>query len=116
MDPAQPVETGRGERIAPFALGSATLGLAAVAVMYWLVLPAVVLGLGGLVLGFVARRRGVSTAAARDMTMAAICLGAVAVLFTPVVLWQTKGAEEWGRDCALRPQHDPNCPRPSSGE
>lgn len=103
---------GRTERVALGALICAILGVAAVVVAYWLVLPAVVLGLVAVVLGVIARRRSAPGAQARDLATAAVCLGAVAMLFTPVVIMHTSGAEDWGRDCALRPEQDPNCPKP----
>ena len=99
--------------LALWALASAVLGVAAVIVVYWLVLPAVVLGLIAVILGVVARRRGTPSARAHDIATVAVCLGAVAMLFTPVVLIQTSAAEDWGRDCALDPEHDENCPEAS---
>lgn len=86
------------------------LGVAAVIVAYWLVLPAVVLGLTAVVLGVIARRRTAPGARAHEIATVAVCLGAVAILFTPVVLMQTSAAEDWGRDCALHPEEDENCP------
>jgi len=99
--------------LALWALVSAVLGVAAVIVVYWLVLPAVVLGLIAVTLGVIARRRGAPGARAHDIATVAVCLGAVAMLFTPVVLMQTSAAEDWGRDCALHPEHDENCPEAS---
>lgn len=100
----------RADKLAFWALASAVLGVAAAVIAYWLVLPAVVLGLVGIVLGVMARRsddgggqRG------RDLATIAVTLGAVAVLLTPVMVMQVNAGEEWGRDCALNPNHDPNC-------
>ncbi len=102
-----------GDSLALWALVSAALGLVAVIVAYWMVLPAVVLGLVAVIVGVIARRRAALGARARDIATVAICLGAVAMLFTPVVLMQTSAAEDWGRDCALHPEQDENCPEVS---
>jgi len=106
-------DSGSADSLALWALVTAALGVAAVTVAYWLVLPAVVLGLVAVILGVVARRRAGLGARGRDMATVAVCLGAVAVLFTPVVLMQTSGAEDWGRDCALHPEQDEHCPQDS---
>ncbi len=103
----------RAHSLALWALVSAVLGVAAVIVAYWLVLPAVVLGLIAVILGVIARRRAALGARGHDIATVAVCLGAVAMLFTPVVLMQTSAAEDWGRDCALHPEQDENCPEPS---
>ena len=103
----------RAHSLALWALVSAVLGLVGVIVFYWLVLPAVMLGLIAVILGVVARRRAAVGARAHDMATVAICLGAVAMLFTPVVLMHTSAAEDWGRDCALHPEQDENCPEVS---
>jgi hypothetical protein len=103
----------RAHSLALWALVSALLGVAAVIVAYWLVLPAVVLGLIAVILGVIARRRAPPGARAHDMATVAVCLGAVAMLFTPVVLMHTSAAEDWGRDCALHPEQDENCPEAS---
>jgi len=105
-------DAGVSDRSDRFALGGvvcAVLGVVAVALVYWLVLPAIVLGAGGVVLGVLAVRRG-ALSTTRDRAIVAICLGAVAIVFTPVVVRAEKAGEEWGRDCALDPGHDPNCP------
>lgn len=104
---------GSADSLARLALVSAALGVVAVIIAYWLVAPAVVLGLVGVIAGVMARRRQALGARARDMATVAVCLGAVAMLFTPVVLMHTSAAEEWGRDCALHPEQDENCPQGS---
>jgi hypothetical protein len=101
------------DSLALWALASALLGVVGVIVFYWLILPAVVLGVIAIILGVIARRRGPPGARAHDMATVAVCLGAVAILFTPVVLMQTSAAEDWGRDCALHPEQDENCPEVS---
>lgn len=108
-----PIADGRAQSLAQWGLVSAVLGVAAVVVMYWLVVPAVLFGLTAVILGLIAHRRAALTGWNRDMATAAVCLGAAAVLFTPVVLMQTAGAEDWGRDCALHPERDENCPQPA---
>lgn len=95
--------------LAAWALFSAVLGVAAVVYAYWLVVPAVVLGGAAVALGVAARRGGTLEGRGRDIATVAICLGAVAVLFTPVVLWHVKGGEDWGRHCALEGERDPHC-------
>jgi hypothetical protein len=99
------------DSLALWALVAAVFAIVGVSVLYWLVVPAVLLGLIGVVLGVIARRRAVPGARARDVATVAVCLGAVAMLFTPVILMQTSAAEDWGRDCALHPEQDENCPQ-----
>jgi len=99
-----------GDSLALWALVSAALGLVAVIVAYWMVLPAVVLGLVAVIVGVIARRRAALGARARDIATVAVCLGDVAMSFTPVLLVQTSGAEQYGRDCALNPGQDEYCP------
>lgn len=101
------------DSLALWALVSATLGVVALIVAYWMVVPAVLLGLVAVIVGVIARRRAVLGARARDIATVAVCLGAVAMLFTPVLLAHTSAAENWGRDCALHPEQDENCPRVS---
>lgn len=80
------------------------LGVLTTFLMYWLVVPGVVLGLFAIALGLRGRRQVHSEAAA-----VAITLGVVGLLAVPAFLLAADGAEEWGRDCALDPSHDPNC-------
>lgn len=91
-------------RLGAAALGAGVLGVVTAFVMYWMVLPGVVLGLAAVVLGLRTRREGRSVAAS-----VAITLGVVAMLAVPAFLSTADSAEEWGRDCALDPSHDPNC-------
>ena len=112
MNPEADLSARGAHSLALWALGTAVLGVAAVIVAYWLVLPPVVLGLTAVVLGVIARRRAALGARAHDIATVAVCLGAVAMLFTPVVLMQTSAAEDWGRDCALNPGQEENCPDP----
>ena len=109
MNTEADVVASRGDSLALWAVGAAVLGLAALVIAYWLVLPPLVLGLAAVVLGLIARRRAVLGDRARELATVAVCLGAVAILFTPVTLMQTSQAEDWGRDCALHPEHDENC-------
>ena len=80
------------------------LGVVAAVWVYWLVLPGVILGAVAVVLGWRARRKGAS-----ERGSVALALGIVAILLVPSVLAVAEGAEDWGRDCALDPTHDPNC-------
>ncbi|MDQ3054723.1 MAG: hypothetical protein M3R66_13190 [Actinomycetota bacterium] len=108
---AKPDGSARGaDSLALWGLVSAALGLVAVAVAFWLIVPAVVLGLVAVILGVIAHRRAARGTRARDIATVAVCLGAVAMLFTPVLLVQTSGAEQYGRDCALNPGQDEYCP------
>ena len=86
------------------ALGCGVLGVVGALLVYWLVLPGVVLGITAVVLGWRARRRD-----HRELGSVAMTLGVVAVLLVPATLDIADSAEEWGRDCALHPEADPNC-------
>lgn len=110
MDTEAESSARRADSLAMWALIIALLGVAAVIVAYWLIVPPVVLGLIAVIIGVIARRRVAPGARAHDFATVAVCLGAVAMLFTPVVLTHTSAAEDWGRDCALHPEQDENCP------
>ena len=109
MNTKPDVVAGRANSLAVWALVTAALGLAAVVIAYWTVVLPVVLGLAAVILGLIARRRAVRSNRTHELATVAICLGAVAILFTPVALMQTSAAEDWGRDCALHPEQDENC-------
>lgn len=85
-----------------FACG--VLGVIAAVWAYWLIVPGVILGAVAVAQGWRDRRRG-----HRERGSVAIALGVVAVLLVPSVLVAVDAAEDWGRDCALDPDHDPNC-------
>jgi hypothetical protein len=85
------------------ALVCGVLGLLGAVVTYWLVVPGLLLGLAAIALGWRARRDH------RELANVAITLGVVAMLLVPAVIQVADGAEEWGRDCALHPESDPNC-------
>ena len=80
------------------------LGFAVTNIMYWLVVPGFVLGLAAALLGWRARRRGL-----REIAAVAITLGLVTMILVPSFISTADSAEDWGRDCALHPEHDPNC-------
>lgn len=86
------------------ALACGVLGVVAAVWIYWLILPGVILGAVAVVLGWRTRRKEDS-----ERSSVAIALGIVAILLVPSVLAVADGAEDWGRDCALDPTHDPNC-------
>ncbi len=86
----------------------AVLAVLAALFMYWLWVPSIALGAIAVGLGVVGRRRALTGSPARDMAVAAIALGLVAVLMTPAVNGIAKGEEDYGRRCALNPQH-PDC-------
>ena len=86
------------------ALGCGILGVLGAVWAYWMILPGVILGAIAVFLGWRARRGGNTEAGS-----VAIALGIVAILLVPSVLVVVDAAEEWARDCALDPTHDPNC-------
>jgi hypothetical protein len=85
------------------ALGCGIVGVVGAVVTYWLVVPGLLLGLAAIVFGWRARR------AHHEFGTVAITLGVVAMLLVPAVLSVAHESEEWGRDCALHPESDPNC-------
>jgi hypothetical protein len=93
-----------GKSQARVALACGVLAVLTAVWIYWLVLPGVVLGLAAVVLGWLARRKG-----AGEVGSIALTLGIVAVLLVPSVILIANDAEDWGRDCALDPDSDPNC-------
>jgi hypothetical protein len=86
------------------AVGCGVIGLIVGFMMYWLVVPGVILGLAAVVLGVRARRSGSS-----ELGSVAIALGVVGILLVPAFISVEDSGEDWGRDCALHPEHDPNC-------
>ena len=86
------------------ALACGVLGVVAAVWVYWMILPGVMLGAVAVVLGWRTRRNGGS-----ERGSVAMSLGIVAILLVPSTLFIAGGAEDWGRDCALDPTHDPNC-------
>ena len=96
------------DRTATVGFTCAVLGVLAALLMFWLWLPSIVLGAVGVALGILGRRRAVAGGSARDLAVAAIALGIVAILLTPGANFISKGGEDYGRKCALIPQ-DPDC-------
>ncbi len=86
------------------ALAFGVLGVLAAVWVYWLILPGVILGAAAVVLGWRTRRNGGS-----ERGSVAMALGIVAILLVPSAWSIADSAEDWGRDCALDPTHDPNC-------
>ena len=86
------------------ALACGVLGVVLAVWAYWLILPGLILGAVAVVLGWRTRRKESSERGA-----VAMALGIVAILLVPSVMAVADGAEDWGRDCALDPTHDPNC-------
>jgi len=86
------------------ALACGAVGVVAAVWLYWLIVPGLVLGAIAVVLGWLTRRTVGS-----ERGSVAIALGIVAILLVPSVLAVADSAEDWGRDCALDPAHDPNC-------
>jgi uncharacterized membrane protein (UPF0136 family) len=87
------------------ALACGVLGVIAAVWVYWLILPGVILGSVAVVLGWHTRRKEEGS----ERGSVAMALGIVAILLVPSVLAVAHSAEDWGRDCALDPTHDPNC-------
>jgi len=92
------------EWIPALGLGLSIAGIAVTMAMYWLVVPGLVLGLAGIALGVKARRGG-----RREIGSVALALGVVALVLVPAILQVASSNEDWGRDCALHPESDPNC-------
>ena len=90
--------------LSTIALVCGVLGVIAAVWIYWLILPGVILGAVAVVLGWRARRKDDS-----ERGSVAMALGIVAILLVPSVLAVADSAEDWGRDCALDPTHDPHC-------
>ncbi len=86
------------------ALACGVLGVLAAVWAYWMIIPGVILGAVAVVLGWRTRRNGGS-----ELGSVAMTLGIVAILLVPSVIVVANWAEDWGRDCALDPTHDPNC-------
>lgn len=90
------------------AIVVAVLAVAALVVMYWFPPPSAVLGLGAVVLGVVGRSRAIHGRGSRDIAVAAIVLGVVAILGNGLVQQVKSDSEEFGRHCAAQPT-DPDC-------
>jgi O-antigen ligase len=86
------------------ALAFGVLGVLTAVWVYWMILPGVILGAVAVVLGWRTRRNGGS-----ERGSVAMALGIVAIFLVPSALFIADSAEDWGRDCALDPTHDPNC-------
>lgn len=86
------------------ALACGILGVLTAVWVYWLILPGVVFGAVAVVLGWRTRRNG-----SQEGGSVAIALGIVAILLVPSVLVIADAAEDWGRDCVLLQNPDPNC-------
>ncbi len=95
-------------RTAAYGFTCAVLGLLAALTLFWLWLPSILLGGIGVGLGAAGRREAGGATTGRDIAVAAIVLGLVAMLFTPAANLIYAGGEDWGRKCALEPQHE-NC-------
>ena len=100
----QQIESNSRSKSKPIALVCGALGVLAAVWAYWMILPGLILGAVAVVLGLLARRDG-----DRERGSVAMTLGIVAILLVPSVLFIANDAENWGRDCALDPTHDPNC-------
>ncbi len=98
------MQTMKPKRSAKPALACGVLAVLTAVGIYWLVLPGVILGIAAVALGLRARRDG-----GDELGSAAIALGIVAVLLVPATMMIAESSEDWGRDCALDPAHDPNC-------
>ena len=99
-----PFFDSRDNRAAALGFGCALIGALAAVAMFWLWLPSIVLGAIGVGFGIVGRRRALAGASARDLAVAAITLGIVAILLTPAANLINAGGEDYGRQCAVNPQ------------
>ena len=97
---AEPVTENR---LPTVALACGALGIVGAVFLYWLIMPGLVLGLAGFVLGRRARRGGVSEGGS-----VALALGIVALLLVPSVILIVDAADDYARDCALNPTK-PDC-------
>jgi len=86
------------------AVACGVLGVLAAVWAYWVILPGAILGAVAVVLGWRIRRSEGNQRGSVAMT-----LGIVAILLVPSVLVLTNEAENWGRDCVLDSNPDPNC-------
>ena len=86
------------------AITCGVLGFVVTNVMYWMVVPGFVLGLAAALLGWKVLRQG-----RRELAAVAITLGVVTMILVPSFVQTANSAEDWGRDCALHPEQDPNC-------
>lgn len=94
----------QGQRPPIAALACGVLGAASGVMLYWLIVPGLLLGAAAIFLGW--RERRANDAARGNI---AITLGIVAILLVPATHAIADTAEQWGRDCALDPAMDPNC-------
>lgn len=93
-----------GRTLAKAALGISLLALLATGVIFWLFVPSILLGLVAVALAVVARRRDQQAGqGAREMTLIALCLGAVSIVGTPWAALVASGAEDHGRLCQREP-------------
>jgi hypothetical protein len=104
MSQQETVHAPATDNVPKAALACGILGFMSTVVMYWLILPGLVLGLAAVLLGWRARRRG-----ELQLTTIAITLGVVTMILVPAFVIVAEGAEDWGRDCALHPEQDSNC-------
>ena len=73
-------------------------------VVFWLWLPSMLLGIIAVSLGVDGRRRAAAASVARELAVAAIALGVVAILMTPAVNQIANSERDYGRKCALNPE------------
>jgi hypothetical protein len=88
------------------ALACGVVGVIAAFLMYWMVLPSVLLGIAAVVVGMRARKGDAGSAKGRELAAAAIALGLVAILGTGGSYLNAEWAEDYGYDCALDPSPD----------
>jgi 4-hydroxybenzoate polyprenyltransferase len=100
-------EAGQGRSLAMAAFVVSVVAVLAMGVAYFLLVPSMLLGIVGAVLGIVGRKRAVG--GRRELAVAAICLGLVALFVTPwAQLNVDRSGRAHGRHCALNPS-DPDC-------
>jgi hypothetical protein len=97
-----------GNPIAWVALVVALLGLAALFVMYWFPVPSALLGVFAIALGVLGRRRAIQGRGSRDVAVAAVVLGLVAILGNALAQRVSAEADKFGRDCVAN--YSADCP------
>ena len=95
-------------RLPVAALACGVVAIVAAAIAFWLIVPAVVLGLAAVFLGLRGRKRAGVDPRGRELAAAGIALGVAAILLLPAMHAVSKGGESFGRGCAINPTN-PYC-------
>lgn len=90
------------------AIVAGVLAVVALFIMYWFPVPSALLGIVAIVLGIMGRRRAIQGAGGRDMAVAAIVLGVMAILGNALAQKVSFDTDKFGRECATN--YGPDCP------